>query len=61
MIIYISFYFYVILRISYFYNLAYKKYLKMPKFVVIAASDDVFLPDASKLWFKQMPGENHFW
>ena len=40
---------------------AYRDYLDMPKLVVVSASDDVFMPDATKFWFDKMPGDNKLW
>jgi len=38
---------------------SYRERLTMPKLLVNAAGDQFFLPDSSRFYFGQLPGENH--
>lgn len=38
---------------------SYRERLTMPKLIVNAAGDQFFLPDSSRFYFGQLPGENH--
>jgi PhoPQ-activated pathogenicity-related protein len=38
--------------------ITYKDRLTMPKLVVCASGDEFFLPDDTRFWWDQMPGEN---
>lgn len=38
---------------------SYRERLTMPKLIVNASGDQFFLPDSSRFYFDQLPGENH--
>lgn len=42
------------------YDAKYRKRFTIPKYVINASGDDFFVPDSSKWYFKNLPGENNY-
>ncbi|HBS51963.1 MAG TPA: hypothetical protein DEA62_03135 [Coxiellaceae bacterium] len=42
------------------YDGGYKARMTMPKYLINASGDDFFVPDSSKWYFKNLPGENNY-
>lgn len=42
------------------YDKRYKSRLAIPKYIINASGDDFFVPDSSRWYFKNLPGENNY-
>ncbi|MBY0379308.1 MAG: PhoPQ-activated pathogenicity-related family protein [Rickettsiales bacterium] len=42
------------------YDPKYKERMKLPKYIINASGDDFFVPDSSKFYFENLPGDNNY-